>query len=361
MPAYRIAFFEALTSSLAIAGIEVVVAAGAPDKVQNSRGDSANPDWLRPIKSRSLRIGSRSLDLSDHHRVWADSDAVIVGLVGSSVDTNLAVLQSIRGTRKVGLWGHVKSYVTEPNRLDARVESWQMHHADHVFAYTQAGADFAAEIGIPKMRISTLNNTIDTASLQEARHQLTDSEVRAFNSEHDLVPGKVLAFIGGLDESKRIDFLADALESLHAIDPDIKVLVGGQGSQIGLLNRAVGRNQVVLLGHVGHRYMALIGRTASAILSPGRIGLVAVEALILGLPVLTTKWPHHAPEVEYLQEGSSKITGPNDPSSFAAFVSSTNENLHGDRHCARAWTYPTLNEMVKNFGDGIVTMLESNR
>ena len=44
----------------------------------------------------------------------------------------------------------------------------------------------------------------------------------------------------------------------------------------------------------------MLGRVASYMVIPGRVGLVAVDALALGLPVVTTDFPHHAPEVEYL-------------------------------------------------------------
>ena len=217
VPRYRVAFFESLISALGPEGIDVTVAAGLPDRSLRSRGDSAVPSWLTQVKSRSVRLGSRSLDLSDHHKVWAASDAVIVGLVGASINTNVAILQSIRGSRKIGLWGHVKSYVSKPNRLDANVERWQMRHADHIFAYTQIGADFAADTGVPRSRISAVANTIHTASLEQARCELTDFDARAFEIRHCLVPGRVLAFIGGIDAPKRIHFLADALDSLHAM------------------------------------------------------------------------------------------------------------------------------------------------
>jgi hypothetical protein len=51
--------------------------------------------------------------------------------------------------------------------------------------------------------------------------------------------------------------------------------------------------------------MAALSHVSSAIWMPGRVGLVAVDALALGLPVLTTHFPFHAPELEYLVEGRS--------------------------------------------------------
>lgn len=53
------------------------------------------------------------------------------------------------------------------------------------------------------------------------------------------------------------------------------------------------------------------------LLNPGRVGLVAVDALVLGLPVLTSDAGRHAPEIEYLTEGSDLFTVPATPTDLA--------------------------------------------
>ena len=104
---------------------------------------------------------------------------------------------------------------------------------------------------------------------------------------------------------------------------------------------------------------ALIGRVATGLLSPGRISLVAVDALVLGLPILTTSWPFHAPEVDYLPDGSSRLTGPNDPIGFAEFVLSASSPAPQARQPNPNWAYPHLNEMIENFREGVVANLNS--
>jgi glycosyltransferase involved in cell wall biosynthesis len=351
--------FEKLNTLLAADGIDLDIVAGTPRGDQGLRGDSLTPSWLRQVDDRSIRLGARSIDVADHHKAWAESDAVIVGLVGSSISANRAVLESIRGTRKVGLWGHVKSYVSRPNAVDALVERWQMRHADHVFAYTQVGADFAAKSGVPRARISPLMNTIDTASLAAARDQLSPADMCKFSEEHSLTPGKVLAYVGGFDASKRVDFLARSLDTLYGIDPRVKILAAGQGAQFALLNSAIERGQVIPLGYIGNLEKALIGRTASGLISPGRIGLLAVEALVLGLPVITTDWPYHAPEAEYLREGISRLTAPNEEGAFGAFLAEFSARPRTSPN--DVWSYPTLESMVSKFHAGVVIMLNSSR
>src|SRR5665811_108326 len=60
---------------------------------------------------------------------------------------------------------------------------------------------------------------------------------------------------------------------------------------------------LLALHSVSPRDMAALSHISSAIWMPGRVGLIAVDALALGLPVLTTRFPFHAPELDYLVDG----------------------------------------------------------
>jgi glycosyltransferase involved in cell wall biosynthesis len=90
---------------------------------------------------------------------------------------------------------------------------------------------------------------------------------------------------------------------MWTIDPLARLVVGGRGSDESLLHAAAQRGQVTMLGYAGPAEKALIASVASALVMSGRIGLVAVEALAMRLPFVTTTWRYHAPEVEYLTEG----------------------------------------------------------
>jgi hypothetical protein len=49
---------------------------------------------------------------------------------------------------------------------------------------------------------------------------------------------------------------------------------------------------------------------------PGRVGLVAIDALALGLPVHTTDFGFHAPEIEFLQPGELEYL-PDNPTQYS--------------------------------------------
>lgn len=356
VPQYRKQFFEKLIARLRTDGIDCVVAAGQPRGAQAVRGDSSDPSWVLPVSSFELSIAGRSLNLGGTYRAWKNADAVIVDHEGSSLEVFRAILGARRAGRRVGLWGHIASYVGPRHPVDAALERWQLRHADHVFAYTSGGAQFALSAGVAQAKVTTVMNTVATDAIREASESLTVSEIHDFATDNSLTPGRTFAFVGGLDSSKRIKFLVEMLDHLWAIDPEVRLIVGGNGDESNLFDRAKRRGQAIIIGYAGAREFAMIGKVADAILMPGRIGLIAVEALALHIPIVTTDWPYHAPEVEYLREGFTKFTAPNNPESFAQYILSRKFN-EGGAASDSSWVYPSLDDMVENYARGVRALL----
>lgn len=291
--------------------------------------------------------------------MWKNDDAVIVGHLGSSLDTYRAICDGTRKRLKVGLWGHVKPYVNDGNPIDLALERWQLGKCHRVFAYTPGGRDYALAAGVDAEKVTTVMNASDTSRLQQARDSLSPAKVHSFMATHSLISGRTLGYIGGLDSSKRIDFLAAALDELWVSDPDIRVVVGGRGSDAHFLDAARSRGQVVMLGFASVDDQALIARVSSALVMPGRIGLVAVDALVLGIPILTTAWPYHAPEHEYLVESKTRFTSVDDKHSYTSLIRRFLDAPPNSRsgHDSGDWSFPTIDAMVDNFGSGVLQML----
>ncbi|NVN00096.1 glycosyltransferase [Arthrobacter sp. SDTb3-6] len=357
VPSYRIPFFEALSATLEMQEIELTVAASTPPRSLSKRSDSADAKWITRVPEYRIDAVGKSLILGGSHKSWKKSDGVILPLQGTCIDSYRALMGANRHSRRVGLWGHVKSYVNAPNRIDIAAERWLMERADQIFAYTPGGARFAVASGIKSNKITTVMNSVNTDSLEIARKSLTDSKVKDFRGKYDIPNEHNISYIGALDESKRIKFLCNVLDKLWIEDPSITLLVGGRGDQEHLLNDAVKRGQCKMLGYVDDEAKALMGHVSAAIVIPGRIGLVAVESLLLGLPILSTNWPYHAPESEYLTEGSTLYTSENTIPAYAHLIM---KSVNGgtkkfpNEGCP---IYPTLANMVQNFTTGISKML----
>lgn len=351
--AYRLPFFVELRKYLDNYDIDCVVAAGIPQNIQAQRGDAVTDTWMMPVNYKSIELANRSANIAIRPSPWRRADAVIVGLEGTSLPNYQAMFDAARRGTKFGVWGHIKSYVNPGHSLDLWLEKQQMRSADHVFAYTPGGAQYAANCGIDQQKITTVMNTVDTSNLSEQLTRITNSQVDTFAKELNLDRQRCVCFIGGLDSSKRIQFLAESLEVLWRVDPSIKVLVGGQGPEEYLLEDAYKRQQAVALGYVGVEKKALILRTSQAVCMPGRIGLVAVDALVARRPIITTSWPFHAPEVEYLIEGESRITSGDAPNHYAEAILKVVDAPPPEG----IFDYPTIEEMTENFATGILKMM----
>lgn len=341
VPSYRVDFFQRLAHELSADDVRIKVIAGDPDDAQLARGDKARVAGQVHASWRRVRVRSRSFVIDPSFQYWRGSDAVILPLMGSSVGVYEAILR--RGTSRLGLWGHVGSYVERGNRIDLSLERWQMARADRVFAYTAGGAAFAEGRGVPSSKVTVVQNAIDTSYLRGSTED--------FQEKGD----PYLAYIGGLDGSKRVELLADALNVLHHRRVPIRVRVAGRGQDESLLREAQSRGQVDLIGYVAGNTKAELLKRCQAIVIPGRIGLVAVEALAVGRPILTAQGALHAPENEYLVEGESRFTSPASPEAFAELLA---QAYQSSRERTSSWLVPSIEDMVANFATGVRQMLK---
>lgn len=363
LPAYRVSLFDALATRLREAGHEFLLITGRPTGAQRARRDEAHlrqglqlslPSWQRTVAGMQLRwIGGR--------RAWHDADVLVVELAAGSLDSWCALLS--KAGRRVAVWGHVGDYVADQKRITSLLKRLQAQLADHVFAYTASGGRTAQSYGVPAKQVTVLRNTVDVEALRsEVRlaRQIPTTEVR---QRLDVGEGPVFATIGGLDDAKRIDLIAEVLDLLWIAKSRIQLVVGGSGAHAHLLQHAVDRGQVRMLGNVDDRGKALVARVAVALLNPGRVGLIAVESMAMAVPILTTTPFPHAPEFEYLRPGIDVVTV--DPTANALATAMTHLVADPGRRRqlvdaieARMDEY-LLPDMVRRMFDGIIEMVDA--
>lgn len=353
---YRIPFYREVVSALGRIDVSLTIAAGAPDGAQAARGDVGQFPGMVPTSSHSMRMGGPTLRWQRSWKMFSDFDGIVVEASGALLDSYVALLQK---HASVGLWGHIASFTGRRSRLDQALERWQLRRADVVLAYTEAGGAEALRAGVESSRIKILHNTVETDGLIARIESMSQDEAcRVLGLENS--GGLYLGYIGGIDESKRIRMLVAALDKLFDVRPDVRVLVGGKGALEHLFGPAVARGQVLLLGRVETEEKAAMARVASVLLNPGRVGLLAVESLAMGLPIVTTDWPFHAPEFEYLTPGVDCVVSANDLDSFASTVigivddEDRRERLR--KSAAAKAGEPSLSGMVDAFVEGVATM-----
>jgi glycosyltransferase involved in cell wall biosynthesis len=119
----------------------------------------------------------------------------------------------------------------------------------------------------------------------------------AFRSRHGIGPERpLLLFVGRVAYEKNIDFLLRMLERAVARVPELLLVVAGEGPALASLKRLTARlelqEHVLFVGYLDRRSSLLdCYRAADAFVFASRTetqGLVLLEAMALGVPVVST-------------------------------------------------------------------------
>ncbi|MEU9173151.1 glycosyltransferase [Streptomyces sp. NPDC048420] len=376
VPHYRVPFFGRVRERLDAADCTLEVLHGPPPPSVAARRDAAPCAGAVQVPTRQLTApGGRSLFW---HQVWPRAiaaDAVVLEQALHNLEAYWLLLrqrmQSAAGPAapRIAFWGHGRTYTAETSRLQAVAKDAVTRRANWFFAYTERGAAHVAARGFPGDRITVLRNCVDTTELAEARGRADvpgtreHAEAAELRERHRLVAGRTALFVGGLDTPKRIGFLLECARRLGTALPGFRLLVAGDGADRELVAAAVGTDSpVVALGHRVARDVALLGAVSDVMLMPGRVGLCAVDSFALRTPILTTDWPWHAPEFEYLQDGRNAVVTRDDVAAYAAAV----QALLTDRArlaslrlaCREDAIDYTVDGMAARFCNGLLGMLE---
>jgi phosphatidylinositol alpha-mannosyltransferase len=140
----------------------------------------------------------------------------------------------------------------------------------------------------------------------------------------DLPEGRRILFVNRLDSRKGFRVMVDAFRRLAGEAPDAVLVVAGDGAErdaLYSLEPAV-RDRVVMLGSVPHADLPPYHAASEVFCAPavGResFGIVLVEAMAAGLPVVASDIPGYR---EVVQDGvEGVLVPPRDPDALAAAV-----------------------------------------
>lgn len=361
-PQYREAFFAALQEQCASAGIELSVFYGDPPPEWSDRGDSVSNPLATHLRTRFFSVGQRSLGLKslrEFHRA-GPYDLVILEQAIRNLESYVLLL-SPRYQRKIAWWGHGKTYTEAKPTHEERLKTWLTRFGCWFFAYTEGGARAVASGGFPMDSISAVGNSIDTTSLSADLASVRDVELTRFRTENDL-RDKTALFMGGLDASKRLPFLFEAARAVHQQMPDFRLLIVGNGQLRAATEKFAAEHPWCI--YLGSRFgsdKALPMRASQVLVMPGRVGLAAVDSFAAGLPIVTTAWPFHAPEFDYLTPGINAVVSKDTPydyaTSLAGLLASPNELESLKLSCLNLAPKYSIESMTSRFFDGIVSAL----
>ncbi|MDN4475408.1 glycosyltransferase [Demequina sp. SYSU T00192] len=344
VPAYRVPLFDAVARELEADGISFAVAAGSPGGAQAARADQAVAPWAHEIRHRTVSVKGRDVGVRRLPEELESPDLLVTEL---DIKNELGWSRRAHGASRVVLWGHGRPYVVANRRAVESAKRLMVRRVDHAMTYTEGGRDYLVdELHQDPDHVTAIGNAVDVSDLLAGRARGLEDEVARHVSEA-WGTGPHLLYVGGLDRPKRIDFMLDAAEALHAQEPRTSLLVVGDGEMRPEVEERAGDGGAVgYLGRIDRTSIGAVATMCGAIWMPGRVGLVAVDALALELPVHTTEFPFHAPELEFLKGDSVKFL-PDDPADFAdAALASLREHPDG---VGAVEPPPTIETVASNF------------
>ena len=298
---YRIRFFDELHSLLQQQGVEMTLwvhETGIPARHRNL-------PYLKPLHCH----GKGRLCWAWIPKEVRDADLVIQPQQVRHLSFLLCMLQRRAQKHPNAFWGHGRCFAPEfEERLSERMKRWFSVRVDWWFAYNDLSARIVKNLGFPEERITSVMNSTDTVALRARHQEIIDEGLDAWRDRLGLGQGPIGLFLGRLYFNKRVDFTLLAASEIRKRIPDFELIFIGDGSDRHMVEKAVSQHAWIHYAGVKNDvekapYMAV----ADVLMNPGVVGLVINDAMAMGLPTITTDFPTHSPEIDYLRNGINGI------------------------------------------------------
>lgn len=366
VPHYRLPFFAGLHKRLAADGIELHLVYGQEYPGTVPRSVDFSEPWVSRIENQYLGAGQLRLVWQPCLSLLQETDLVIFEQANAMLTNHWLMLRrALRPSPAVAFWGHGSNRQAEnPDSFSEKLKRLLIKRVDWWFAYTELSAGQVRRAGFPPERITVVNNAVDTTSLRQQLAAVDEVQLAAARERLGLRPAdKVCVYCGGLYANKRLDFLMQAGNAIHARIPEFRLLVIGDGPDRGLIEAQAAQPWLRYLGELTGADRAVFLRLGLAVLMPGLVGLVIIDSFAAGLPLFTLEDSPHSPEIEYLRTGENGFITAGSLEAYNAAVTSflTDEDKQARVRaaCLDSSLDLTLENMVERYANGITQCLAS--
>jgi glycosyltransferase involved in cell wall biosynthesis/peptidoglycan/xylan/chitin deacetylase (PgdA/CDA1 family) len=363
MKQYRLPFYEKLYERLRAEGIRLRVAYSDPagQEVQKCDNCGLPSEYGLKVKGRWL-VKERILYQPLLQEITS-ADLVISDHAYKLALTHYLLLLSRLRLKRFAFWGHGENRQGSASGL---LEQWKKGTLNWVmwwFAYTAGTAEYLQRHGVPKSKITAVQNSVDTSGIRNYLRSLGAESRTKLRVAMGIPPGAVVGiFIGALQKAKCIPFLLHASKRIRENTQKFHLVVVGGGPEEEAIREWVRKQPWVhFLGPKFGAEKSELLAIADIFLLPGAVGLAILDAFAAGLPLVTTQLPFHGPEMEYLEGGYNGVLTPYDTEIYAQAVTQLFANpaklcalREGARQSAEKYS---IESMVENFTGGIVKCL----
>jgi L-malate glycosyltransferase len=264
---------------------------------------------------------------------------------------------------KFAFWGHGANLQENPKSLKNKFKYRFLTAADYWFAYTNNVKKFLLSKNVNNSKISVLNNSIDTKTLKETYDNLDNEYVENIKTELNINSNNIAIYCGGIYKEKRIDFLIEVVEKVRISIPDFHLVVLGAGPDDYIIkNASLKNNWIHYIGPKFGKEKVAYFKMSSLFLMPGLVGLAVIDSFATQTPMITTEYPFHSPEIEYLENDFNGFITKNDLNSYSNKLINLFENPDEIKKlkegCIKSADLYNTENMVDNFIEGVVKCLE---
>ncbi len=288
---YGVPFFERLVAALPGTSVLCGREYFTPHVVQGPE----RVVWRSPLRNRFL-LG-RSLLWQSGAIGGGGGAGVLIAEFNPRILTTwlVLVLRTIAGKPTL-LWGHVWGH-RAPASLGRSVRLAMLRLSSGMLCYSQREADELRR-ALPDYPVWAAPNSCVTESMCQAGP----------SSGADCV-----VYVGRLIANKKPQLLVDAFaRALDRLPAGARLVLVGDGEQRIELERRVGElglsSRVEMPGHIASdAALREIYDRAIVAVSPGYVGLSAVQCMAAGVPMIVSRDEPHSPEIEACLEGETCV------------------------------------------------------
>lgn len=364
LPQYRVEFFDKLRDSLLEQDIELILIYGKLKNQDSKKNDERILEWARYRENKVFQIGSTGLLWQPCLDMLSKVDLVIVEQANSLLVNYLLIPLSKVMKFKFAFWGHGANLQDDPNSIKNRFKYFFLNKSDYWFAYTNGVAKFLRNKGVNSEKITVVNNAIDTKSLKDQYNDLSVEEVDELKIKMGITGKNIAIYCGGIYKEKRIDFLIEASKMIKEQVNDFHLVFVGAGPDASSVEEASANCDWI--HYVGAKFgsdRVAYFKMSGVFLMPGLVGLAVLDTFATQTPMVTTDFPYHSPEIEYLLNGKNGIITANNIDDYSKQVI----DLLQDRDkleilkegCVASSTQYNTENMVENFTRGILKCLQN--
>jgi len=357
IPKYREEFFLKLVEFGYSDGVEYKIVA-TKDRLKKYKFESEMTKNVLECKNWVIKFGSREFHLPSLNRLNLKAQVIICeyGLKNAIVYWYIF----IRKPDSFVFWGHGDTTTKKISGIERALKKILLKRADFFLAYTQSCSNKLIENVLLRSKIQIVNNSVDTTAIIEGIRDFDKNHLQRIYQEYELTNTDIIfVFIGSLGVEKRIDFLFKAFQVINKIEPRSKLLIFSPDNFQRNLNQGF-NTCIKYLGEADTDTKVKLSYIATALLNPGRVGLIAVDSFAMRVPIITTNWAFHAPEFSYLSDKNSIIT----ENSIQAFVEGCLKIFEDSKllrvlksGCEDSANFYSIEKMARNFHEGVLKML----